>query len=94
MFYMIRTCLAQAYVDNMKKECNSCGTCKLYMQASVYEEGTESLALIELGQLLDQTQFVTFALEANPTCVERDFTGRMFWLVGLRESRWNKRILQ
>ena len=55
MFYMIETCLAQTHVDNIKKECNSCGTCKLSMQASVYEEGTESLALKELGQLLDQT---------------------------------------
>ena len=47
------------------------------MQASVYEEGTESLALKELGQLFDQAQWVTFALKANPTCVERAFTDRM-----------------
>ena len=45
MFYMIGTCLARAYVDNMKKECSVCETCKLCMQASAYEEGTESLAL-------------------------------------------------
>ena len=37
------------------------------MQAIMYKEGTESLALEELGQLLDQTQWITFALEANPT---------------------------
>ena len=94
MFYMIGTRLAQAYVDNMRRECNSCETCKLCMQASVYEEGTESLTLKELGQLINQTQWVTFALEANPTCVERAFTDRMFWLVGLGENRWNRGILQ
>ena len=86
MFYMIELCLAQTYVDNMKKECNYCGTCKLCMQAIMYKEGTESLALEELGQLLNQTQWVTFALEANPTCVEHVCTDRLFWLVGLREN--------
>ena len=64
MFYIIETCLAQTYVNNIKKECNLCGTCKLCMQASVYEEGTESLALIELSQLFYKTQWVTFALDA------------------------------
>ena len=94
MFYMIGTRLAQAYVDNMKRECNSCETCKLCIQASVYEKGTESLTLKELGQLIDQTQRVTFGLEANPIRVECAFTDRMFWLVGLEENRWNRKILQ
>ena len=49
MFYMVGTCLAQAYVDHMRRECNLCETCKLCIQASVYEEGTESLTLKELG---------------------------------------------
>ena len=64
------------------------------MQASVYEKETESLTLKELDQPIDQTQWVTFALKANPTCVEGVFTDRMFWLVGLGENRRNRGILQ
>ena len=35
MFYMIRTRLAQKYVDIIKKKCNACGVCDMCMCASV-----------------------------------------------------------
>ena len=70
-----------------KKKCNTCETRKMCMHSNVYEAGTKTPKLEKLSQFLDQAQWKAFVLEAKPTCAERVFTNRMFWLVGLKENR-------